>query len=309
MQKILVVHYSQSGQLSDVTQSFTAALQQQDDIELHFEALQPVQAYPFPWPFFQFFDTFPETVYADAPALRASTLTGDENFDLIILAYQVWFLSPSLPTSAFLQSELAAKLLRGKPVVTLIACRNMWLMAQEDVKRQLQHLDARLLANVALVDEVGSIGSFLATPAWVLTGNKEAKLGGLIPRAGVSEQDAQAASRFGERIRKVLRSGKPLDTSLLQGLGAVTIDESLIASEKAGKRSFKLWGALFRVLGPQGHWRRKPLILIYVVFLLLLILTVIPLSMLLKKILRPLMHDKLAQLRAHYAWPSGEDKA
>lgn len=307
MKKVLVVHYSQSGQLSDVVQSFTAALQGQPDVELVLENLKPVQEYPFPWPFFRFFDTFPETVYHDAPALQASELKGDENFDLVILAYQVWFLSPSLPVTAFLQSDLAARLLSNTPVVTLIACRNMWLMAQEDVKTMLDQRGAKLVGNVALVDEVGSVGSFLATPAWVLTGDKGPKLGGLIPGAGVSAKDIKACYRFGERIVEVMRSGRSIDNTLLSGLGAVRIEDMLISSERAGKRSFKIWGALFRRLGKQGTLARKPVLLVYVVFLLLLIVTFIPVSILIKKLLSPLLANKTAEQKRYFAFPSGEE--
>ena len=73
----------------------------------------------------------------------------------------------------------------------------MWLQAQEEVKRMIGSLGGKLVGNVALVDEAGSIGSFLATPVWVLTGNKGPQLGGMIPRAGVARQEIEACKRFG----------------------------------------------------------------------------------------------------------------
>ncbi|WP_233267327.1 hypothetical protein [Paraglaciecola sp. L3A3] len=57
---------------------------------------------------------------------------------MIILTYQVWFLSPSIPIASFLQSEPAKKLFKDTPVVTIIGCRGMWLMAQEKVKTLLK---------------------------------------------------------------------------------------------------------------------------------------------------------------------------
>lgn len=304
--KILVIHYSQSGQLDRVTQQLTAPLIACPDIDVTFERLRPVTPYPFPWPFLTFLDTFPEAVYDDAPALAPSSLRGDESFDLIILAYQVWFLSPSLPTTAFLQSPLAAKLLRDKPVVTVIACRNMWLMAQERLKDHLSKLGARLVGNVALTDQAGNLLSFFATPLWVLTGNKGPFLGGLIPKAGVAEADIAACVRFGERIRERLLAQPLLDEQLLTGLNAVTIHPGLIGSEKTGLRAFRLWGRLLRAVGPSRSWRRKPILACYAVFLICLILTVVPLGLAVKSLLAPLMRQRIAEQRAYYSAPSGE---
>ena len=303
--KVLIVQYSQSGQLTTIARRFSQPLVDHPGFDVTFEDIKPVDAYPFPWPFFRFFDTFPESVYLDPPAIQASSLTGDEDFDLIILAYQVWFLSPSLPTTAFLQSDIAKKLLKDKPVITLIACRNMWLMAQEEVKKMLLTLHAKLVGNVALVDEAGSIGSFLATPVWVLSGNKGPHLGGLIPKAGVAPEAINACERFGDRIIERLLSQNDIDETLLQGLGAVDVNEKLISSEQTAKRGFRIWGKLFRSLGPQGSFLRKPVLIVYVTFLVSFIITFIPLSMLLKAILSPLTRRRIADQKKYFGGPSG----
>ena len=305
MKRVLLVQYSQSGQLYNIARQFTAPLEEDDSVELVIETLQPETDYPFPWPFFQFLDTFPESVYLDPPALKPLQVNTDQPFDLIILAYQVWFLSPSLPTTAFLKSDAATKLLKDTPVVTLIGCRNMWLMAQEQVKILLQQKQAKLVGNVALVDEAGSLGSFLATPVWVLSGKKGPHLKGLIPRAGVSAQHIQACRRFGERILAALKSASVIDQQLLQNLGAVDVNEGLISSEKTARRGFLIWGKLLRSLGPQGSWKRKPVLLIYVCFLITFILTFVPLSMLLKRILAPLTRQRIAEQKRYFGQPSG----
>lgn len=305
MKKVLVIHYSQSGQLSDIAHHFTQALVDNPGISVTFEAIAPLEPYPFPWPFLQFFDTFPEAVYLDPPAMQPSPLQGDENFDLIILAYQVWFLSPSLPITGFLQSPIAAKLLKDKPVVTLIGCRNMWLMAQEQVKKMLLDLDAKLVGNVALVDAAGGAMSFFATPLWVLTGNKGPWLGGLIPKAGVDPDEIVRTKRFGERILSRLHSDDILDESLLRGLGAVNVNERFIASEKTARRGFGIWGKWLRSIGPTGDRKRKPVLLLYATFLILFICTFIPLSVLVKALLAPLTRNRIKRQKSYFEQPSG----
>ncbi|XKH01051.1 dialkylresorcinol condensing enzyme [Marinobacter nauticus] len=306
MKKVLVVHYSQSGQLDSVVKEFTRPLVESDDISVTFENIKPVEDFPFPWPFFKFLDTFPECVYQDAPPIQEPTVSGDEDFDLIILAYQVWFLSPALPMTAFLRHPVAQSLLNDKPVVTLIACRNMWLLAQEDMKAKLDELNAHLVGNVAMVDEAGSILSLFATPLWVLTGHKGPFLSGLIPKAGVAEKEIRASERFGRRIRDRFRFKGEVSPDMFRGLSAVHINEGLISSEKTAKRAFRVWGRLLRTLGPHGAWQRKPVLAFYSVFLILMIVTVVPAGMLIKRLLAPLTRQRIAQQKAYYSAPSGE---
>jgi hypothetical protein len=306
MKKVLVIQFSQTGQLSGVLRSIVGPLQDDPGIQLTVETLRPKQAFPFPWPFFRFFDTFPETVYGDLPELEPLSLPTDQGYDLVILGYTAWFLSPSLPIQAFLASPDAARLLKGKPVVTVVACRDMWLQAQEIVKQRLAQHGALHVGHVALVDEAGTVGSLLATPLWMLSGSPAPKLGGLIPKAGVSQEKVAAARRFGERMAAGLASGQPLDAGLLKGQGAVEVNMALISSERAIRRGFRVWGGLLRWLGPQGDWKRQLTLVIYVLWLILAILVFVPLGYLLRKALAPLMKKRMEALRTYYAAPSGD---
>ncbi|MGP9803077.1 dialkylrecorsinol condensing enzyme [Rheinheimera sp. NSM] len=305
MRKVLVVHYSQTGQLNRLVRSVCGPLQQADDIQLDYLALTPQQPYPFPWPFVRFFTIFPETVLQIPQPLLAPSQPLADDYDLVILAYQVWFLSPSLPVSSFLQSDIAAQLLRHKPVVTLIGCRNMWLMAQEKVKAHLTRLQARLVDNIALIDQCGSAASFLATPMWMFTGKQQAR--SWLPKAGISDADIAAASRFGEAMRQRLQADDTdISSSMLGGLQAVHINEKLIASERVGNHSFSIWAKLLYRLGPEHSKRRRLGLMLYVCFLLSLILTVVPVTALLKKLLAPLTRKRIQQQKRYFAAPSGE---
>ena len=67
MKRVLVVSYSQTGQRAAVTQSVAAPLVDSPSVDVVFETLVPEE--PFPWPFLEFFNTFPETLHA-IPAPR-----------------------------------------------------------------------------------------------------------------------------------------------------------------------------------------------------------------------------------------------
>lgn len=302
--RVLVLTYSQTGQLAEVTRRIVEPLQQDSGISVHVETLRPVTPYPFPWGFFSFLDAFPESAHMVPPELHPLALTGDEDFDLVILPYQVWFLAPSLPVIAFLKQPLARKLLAGKPVVTVIACRNMWMLAQEKMKRMLQDCDARLLDNVALVDPSPTMASLWTTPLWLLSGKKDFLK--FLPPAGVDAESIRAARRFGLALRDSLHKDQERGSApLLAGLKAADSDPHLLFSEKAATRSFFIWGKLLRAVGGPGQMRRYPFLILYVIFLIALILTVVPMSLLIQSLLRPFMRQRFAALKQRFDLPSG----
>ena len=304
IKRVLVLNYLQTGQLTEITRRILAPLEQDAGIAVHIETLRPVTPYPFPWGFFSFLDAFPESAHLVPPPLQLLSLTGDEDFDLVILPYQVWFLAPSQPVTAFLKHPLAKKLLAGKPVITVIACRNMWMLAQEKMKGLLEACGARLLDNVALVDPSPTMASLWTTPLWLLSGKKD--LLKILPPAGVDEASIRAARRFGLALRDALHKNEERGTApLLSGLKAADSDPHLLFSEKAATRSFYLWGKLLRAVGEPGQVRRYPFLILYVIFLITLILTVVPLSLLVQSLLRPLMRQRFAALKQQFDLPSG----
>jgi len=308
--KVLAIGFSQTGQLTGVLDSILGPLEQADGIEVTCLTLQPTEAFPFPWPFLRFFDTFPECVYEQPAPIAEPELTGEEDFDLVVFAWQVWFLSPSMPTMAFLQHPKAARLLDGKAVVSVIACRNMWLLAHERFKAHLEHLNAHLVDNVVLTDSAHSAATFISTPLWLLTGQRGPFLGGLVPAAGISAEDTVAAARFGAAIARQLPQRSRTDASpMLTGMGAVHVHERLIAAEHIARRSFRAWGALLRALGRPHTPLRRIGVGVYFCFLLALIVTVVPVAAVLKRLLAPLMSERTARQRQYYAAPSGESTA
>jgi hypothetical protein len=304
MIRVLVIHYSQTGQATRAVKSMLAPMEAHPDFQVSWHNVEPLAAYPFPWGFFEFFDTFPETVHLDPPPLKPQGFDSDARYDLVVLAYQAWFLSPSLPITAFLKSP-GARVLQDKPVITLVACRNMWLMAQEAVKTLLAERGARLIDHVALIDQGPGWATFITTPRWLLTGRRDA-FGGIFPPAGVSDAEISGASRFGRALveqRHLIQSN--LDKPLLTGLGAVKVNPGYIASERIGHRSFRIWGRLLRAIGKPGSPVRRTVLIVYIVFLIALILTVVPLGIVIRALLRPLMRERMEKEVARLELPSG----
>ncbi|MGD9842568.1 MAG: dialkylresorcinol condensing enzyme [Steroidobacteraceae bacterium] len=307
MKRVLVVYYSQTGQLGEIVSSMIAPLCASTDFEVTVAQLKPCAPYPFPWSFWGFFNTFPECVYDDPEPIEPLAIAADAEFDLVILAYQVWFISPSLPTTAFLQSAQAQRLLRGRPVITVIGCRNMWLMAQERIKAKLTALGARLIDNIALTDRTHGAKTVVTTPWWLLSGDKGPYLRGLLPRAGIWQSDIDATARFGRVIVEEFPQREANDDRpLFWGMKAVVIHPGLISSEQIVQRSFRLWGALLRASGRISFALRRIVLALYVVFLVAMLLTVVPVVFILKTLLSPLTRRRVAEQRRYFAAPSGE---
>src|SRR6476620_4162928 len=131
MKNVLVIYFTQTGQLSSAVKATMQPLENDPSVKVHFEQLKPKKTFPYPWSYMEFFDVFPETVHGVPTELEPFSIDTSIGYDLIVLAYQPWFLSVCVPVNSFLQSAEATKVLNGKPVVTVIACRNMWLSAQE----------------------------------------------------------------------------------------------------------------------------------------------------------------------------------
>jgi hypothetical protein len=178
------------------------------------------------------------------------------------------------------------------------------MLAQEKMKGMLEACGARLLDNVALVDPSPTMASLWTTPFWLLSGKKDFIK--MLPPAGVDAASIQAASRFGFALRDALRNNEERGNApLLSGLKAVDSNPHLLVSEKAATRSFYLWGKLLRAVGEPGQLRRYPFLILYVIFLITLISTVVPLSLLIQSLLRPFMRRRFAALKQRFDLPSG----
>lgn len=302
MKKVLVLYYSQSGQLQSVMDSFISKLPD-ENIQVDVKKIEPLVDYPYPWPFYEFADEFPEAVHMDGCSVKEIENL-ESNYDLIILGYTIWFLAPSSPIVGFLKSKQAKRLFKNKPVVTVIACRDMWVMAQEKMKHLLTSLDAYLIDNVALTDQGKGIYSFVTTPRWLLTGKKDAFA--IFPPAGILQSEIDAASRFGERLNSALKMNlEQQKQPLLTKLGAVNVNGKLIASEIIATRSSKVWAKIIKIFGKKGSLGRKVGLTMYSIFLVILVFTIVPLNIIIRKLLNLFQEKKIKDLEVKYEQPSG----
>ena len=277
MKRVLVVYYTQTGQQKQILDRLLSPLEADAELELTYHRITPVSDYPFPWDGYTFFDAFPESFLQLPCELEpVDDAILQQDYDLIVLGYQVWYLSPSIPFNAFLKSDAGHRLLRGKPVITVINCRNMWVMAQEKVKRLLHDVGANHVGNIVRVDRHLNHVSVITIVHWMMSGRKDAYLG-IFPKPGVSDKDIAESDKFGVPILAHLKHGNyhTLQDELL-ARDAVMIRPLLVFTDKRANTLFAKWAKLIRSKGLPGAASRKPWLKAFNYYLLFAIWVLAP---------------------------------
>ncbi len=276
MKEVLVVYYSQTGQLLDILKNITSKLHD-EEINLTFYEISPETDFDFPWKQEKFYDTFPES-FLQLPsklhAPRPEIL--NKKYDLVILGYQVWYLTPSIPLNSFLKSDFAKKIFDKTPVVTVVACRNMWIQAQEKMKRLLDNINAKLVGHIALVDKHINHISVITISHWMFSGRKD-KFLGIFPKPGVSDKDILEATKFGSPIKETLLTNNytQLQENLIL-MNAVHINPFLVLTDKRGNVLFSKWANLIIKKGGPGNPKRLKWIGLFKYYLLFAIWVIAP---------------------------------
>ena len=242
---ILVIYYSQTGQLEDIVRNIAKPFEaQKEKYDVTYYNIQLKEDFPFPWPGDVFFNTFPES-YLQIPKeiLPPSEEILNKKYDLILFGYQVWYLTPSIPIISFLKSDYAERILKDTPVVTISGTRNMWMLSQEKLKVYLRDLQAKLVGNIALVDRHDNYTSVLTILRWLTTGQKEKS--GMLPAAGVSDEEISGSVKYGEIIERHFNNNdlNNLQPDLVKN-GAIEIRAFLVRVEKVGNKIFTVWSNL-----------------------------------------------------------------
>ncbi|WP_426274442.1 dialkylresorcinol condensing enzyme DarA [Chryseobacterium sp. S-02] len=293
---ILVLYYTQTGQLEDIVKNITRPFEdKKDEYHVTYYNIQMKEDFPFPWPNDVFFNTFPES-YLQIPSeiLPPSDEVLNTKYDLIIFGYQVWYLTPSIPIISFLKSGYAEKILKDTPVVTISGTRNMWMFSQEKLKVYLKDMQARLVGNIALVDRHDNYTSVLTVIRWMIGGQKEKS--GLLPAAGVSDEEINGSVKYGKIIEKHF-SNNDLDTlqpDLVKN-GAVEIRPFLVRVEKVGNKIFTIWSNLIM----KKKEKRPLLIKFFKVYLMAAIWIISPIVLVLHLLTTPIFWFKRKKQREY----------
>lgn len=300
MKKILVIYFTQTGQAKQAIDAVLKPFSSSENYQIHYELICPEIPFSYPWKYTEFFDAFPENVKEIPCKLAPLKVDANGQYDLIFIAYQPWFLSICRPINSFLKSEEAKKLLKNKPVITIINCRNMWLGAQEKMKKHLRDLDAKLSGNIVFTDHASNLVSLVTVLAFELKGVKENYLG-VFPKYGIDSKDLEQAVIAGSLIEKGLNehSFDHLQPELVK-LGLTDVRANLMIMEGRGQALFPLYAAFILKKGSSGTKARKVRVKIFGILLPAVILLFSPIITLIARLTPLFAARKIKKQIAYY---------
>lgn len=252
MKKILAIYYSQTGQLGEMTDRFCMPFLDAG-CSVEKVRVQMRAAYPFPWTAKNFFSVMPDCQLGIPAEIMPFDLK-EEKYDLIVLGWQPWFLSPGIPFNSFIQDTSLQKALQNTPVITVTGCRNMWVNAYEQVKIILQNTGAKQVGTIALADRHLNLVSFFTIFHWMLHGKKDRYLN-IFPKPGVADEDIEMMNRFGETALAHLwkNDWTGLQNELYKN-NAVFLKFHLMFMEKKAGAMFKLWAGFIARRKNKSIW-------------------------------------------------------
>ncbi|MFD5080588.1 hypothetical protein [Streptomyces sp. NPDC058371] len=198
--RVRVYWYSQTGQLLESVCAVTDPLEKAG-WDVRKVEIRPREPFAFPWPLRRFFGVFPACVDPDgAPGITVRPpVAEDDDADLVVFAFPVWYLAPALPMRALIDAEPQA--FEGRAVIGLVACRNMWYSAALEVQRLLGAAGGRYVGTIAAVDTASAAVTFVTQLRWLLAGRREASWG--FSRAGVGNDELDRLALLGERLAQL----------------------------------------------------------------------------------------------------------
>jgi hypothetical protein len=293
--KVLAIYYSQSGQLGEIIDHFTAPLIE-SGVSVEKIRVRPKTEYAFPWTSKRFFDVMPESVLGIPVVLEPFRLE-ESAYDLVILGYQPWFLSPSIPVNSILHDPQVRSQLKDTPVLTITGARNMWINCMEQIKKSLGRAGAKRVGSIVLVDKHHNYISFVTILYWMFTGKQDRYLN-IFPKPGVADSDILNTKAFGETVYKYLVQGEwaGLQTDLVRQK-AIQVNSFLMFIESRAGRIFSIWARFIIKRKKRTVW-----LVVFKYYLLIALFIAAPIILTINTIFfRPFLSGRIRKQKQYYS--------
>ncbi|MDR1405573.1 MAG: hypothetical protein LBI89_00025 [Prevotellaceae bacterium] len=296
MAKIAVFYYTQTGQTLQIARSVCKPLEDMGHAVVY-KAIVPEQPLPYPCSGKAFFEVFPESREAIPCKINTIDASDVTDADLVVIAWQVWFLSPSLPFHAFFQHAGIRQYLKGKKIITVTGCRNMWVTAHAKVQSYIGDAGGKAAGNIVLQDRHHNLVSVMTTVRWLLYGKKEKSR--LLPAAGVSDADLKHSAVFGKIIANTLHSGEWNNLQKqLMAAKAIRYKPAIAFMEKTGHRIFGVWSKFIRRNSKNNAVRREFYLKLFKYYLFVVLYLVAPVGLIFFYLALPFRHHAIKKDKA-----------
>ena len=293
--RILAIYYTQTGQQQAIMDKLLAPLNV-PGLNLETVRFEMKDRFGFPWSSASFFEAMPESVLGTPAEIEPLGLKGNK-YDLVIIGYQPWFLSPSIPANSLLKHSAFQEIIRDTPVITVIGARNMWLNAQEKMKALIASAGGQLVGNIAEVDHHINPVSAVTILYWMFSGKKD-RMWGIFPEPGVAQEEIDKGRTYGGLILDAVQRG---DFNGLQGAlanaGAVRPKTNLMFIEHRAGKIFPIWANLVVRKKNRGAW-----LVVFKYYLIFALFIVAPILLVFYNLFfRPFLGASIARRKAYFA--------
>ncbi|MEU6582340.1 hypothetical protein [Nocardia sp. NPDC046763] len=303
--RVTILCYTQTGQLREAVEAFVAPMAAAG-WSVRWVDVVPDNEFPFPWSIRSFFEAFPTSTDPRATVALRTPASGlhTEPDELVILAAQVWYLSPSLPVRALLTDH--PELFHDRDVLAFMVCRDKWYSAVVEIRAILDRLGARFVGVVAATDTNRHFTSMVTTLRWMLRGKREGFLG--FPAAGVGVAELDRLRVAGQSI---VANAQPSDAvagdvlvRTLPAVDAAPVEPLIAGADLTGGRIFRFWGAGVRAAGRFGSVAHSLMLLLFVCWLGIAIGVGLPVLSLVRRIGKGYFEPRVRRRIATALFPS-----
>jgi len=216
---VLFVYYTYTQQTLKVVETMAAALRDRgSEVALAgIEFTDPRYAarfktFPMPHPYLEVVGMLPAEVLGKTGTIRIPDVVTEREYDLVCIAAPTWWLSTNVPIRSFLESEVAGRVLKGKPFAVAVICRRYWRHNLKTVRRLATERGGIFVDGIHFCYEGGQVRSLLSLISYLGSGKyRERYLGVKIPPSNLQPYHLEEARKFANRLvdRPLVGQGSP----------------------------------------------------------------------------------------------------
>jgi len=161
--------------------------------------------FPMPHPYREVLGMILPELRPTVGQIRIPAVVTEREYDFVCIASPTWWLSTNVPIRSFLESETAARVLKGKRFAVAAICRRYWRHNMNTVRRLATERGGVFVDGIHFCYEGGQVRSLLSLCSYLGSGEyRESYLGVKIPPTNLQDHHLQEARKFADGLANSL---------------------------------------------------------------------------------------------------------
>ncbi len=209
---VLFVYFSYTGQTQKIVDTMAEVFEsngcavtkaQIEFTDPHYEAR--FHHFPMKRPFLEVVAMIPAELRRRPATIGIPDVVSQGDYDFVVVGAPTWWLSTDVPMRSFLESPVAAQLLKDTPFTAAVACRRYWKHNIKTVRRLGTKLGGKYSDGIHFRYQGGQVRSLFSLLSYLGSGEYREKYHGVkIPPTNLQDYHLEEARRFAGDIAKRL---------------------------------------------------------------------------------------------------------